>query len=337
MTVPAMRKHWIVTGANGYLGGELCKGLHRMGVHVHALARKGRPLDALDELGIESHSYEDFSAVLTESCVVVHCAGKVSTEGSWAEYTSVNIDWSVLLFDQSTAAGAKCFVYVSSVAALGYQNRFVDTPLDESAKPQLIPGELYGRSKWLAEQALLKKAQDNATRLIVLRPGFIYGHRPLVRQQTWLRRGTMVDPLQRVPMVHIDSFTAALKLTVDTPEVDGIFFVVDSGQPTLHELNVEKLRLGLMQYHPWRIGRAGFWLLNAARMVVRLSRGQFRRLPKGYSMAQYYFQTRRLLYSAEKLSLRVGWNPNVRLTDGLAECVRQEKTTKARPPLDQHA
>jgi nucleoside-diphosphate-sugar epimerase len=310
---------WIITGANGYVGEELCKGIYQQGGTVLALARKGRDLTHLEEIGISCRTYEDLPSVLRGGEVFVHCAGKVGNRGPWDEFVTVNRDWSESLFNQASERGVSCFIYVSSIAALGYKNRPGDEHLDESSSPALVEGERYGRSKWLAEQVLQYRSQETSTRLIILRPGLIYGHRPFASSQTWLRRGLLVDPDQRVPLVHIDSFIGAVVRVAKHSEANGIFLVVDEEQPTLCDLNTLKIQYDFLQFIPWRIGKLGFWLLWFLRSIVRLLRGRAGEVSMADAFAEYYFRTRRLCYSTRKLRSQVGWMPAVSLEESLKE------------------
>ena len=323
-----MNKRWIITGANGYLGGELCRGLHDRGDKVLGVARAERSLNSLESLGISCHTYEDIPAILSKGDIFIHCAGKVGDDGTWDDFSSVNIDWSTSLFDQAAELGVACFIYVSSIAALGYKNRPGNEVLKESSVPELVDGEQYGRSKLLAEQALQNRARNTAVRLIIFRPGLIYGRRRFASQKSWFRRGIAIDSHQRVPLVHIDNFLDAVAKTTDNSETAGMFTVVDMEQPTLRDLNALKIQHGLLRYHPWRVGKAGFWLLYLLKSIVQSLRGRSNVVPKGYALTQYYFLTRRLLYSTEKLG-RLGWVQKVKLHDGLKDCakiLKQEKT-----------
>jgi nucleoside-diphosphate-sugar epimerase len=325
-----MTQRWIVTGANGYLGGETCKGLADRGLEVYAVARTGRPMQELEQAGIACHTYEDLGEILVEGDVMVHCAGKVGNVGEWDEFARVNVDWTMRLFQQAAERGASCFVYVSSVAALGYMNRRSGEMLDEEAVPLLCAGELYGRSKWLAEQALQKYSASARTRLIVLRPGLVYGRRSFAMPQTWLRRGFVVDPGQRVPLVHIDSFLDAVVKIVHNTDTNTTFVVVDEEQPSLDELNAMRIHHGMLRYHPWRVGKTGYWLLIACRHVVSTLRGHPGAVPKGYAWAQYCFATRRLRYSTKKLRAMTGWMPKIDLTQGLRSCCPISKANSDR-------
>lgn len=316
-----MTQRWIVTGANGYVGGEICRQLASQGLEVHGFARTGRAIQELEGAGVGWHRYEHLTEALIEGDVIVHCAGKVGDKGRFEDFVKVNVDWTLSLFRLAAEKGASCFVYISSVAAVGYKNRTGIEVLDEESVPLLSDGELYGRSKWLAEQALQEEAGGGKTRLVILRPGLIYGRRSFAKHQTWFRRGIVIAPDQRLPLVHIDSLCDAIIRIVEKPDVNGaIFFVVDDEQPSLHELDALRIEHGMLQYHRWCIGDIGFWLLSALRFAVSVLRRGQSAIPKGYTRAQYYFATRRLRYSTEKLRNACQWMPAIDLVNGLISC-----------------
>ncbi|WP_193220172.1 NAD-dependent epimerase/dehydratase family protein [Desulfoluna spongiiphila] len=304
-----MNRRWIVTGANGYLGGQLCMALHRRGDSVVGVARAGRSVNNLEDTGILCVTYEALPSILSSGDIFVHCAGMVGNSGDLEAFEKVNSGWAMSLFALSQEHGVDCFIYISSVAALGYKNRPCDAVLDESALPMHVDGELYGRSKLLAEQTLSGSAVPNSTRLVILRPGLIYGRRPFSSSCSRFRRPVVVDQEQRVPLVHIDNFSEAVVKVALHPEAQGVFFVVDEEQPTLREFNSLKMRYGLMQYSPLNIGKAGFWLIWLLRGFVRTMRGRGVKHLKDEAFADYCFQTRRLFYNTEKLRSLTEWMP----------------------------
>jgi nucleoside-diphosphate-sugar epimerase len=325
-----MSKRWIITGANGYLGNEICQGLCKRGEMVCGLARPGRALNNLEEIGISCHSYADLPAILAEGDILIHCAGKVSFNGVWDEFVKTNIEWTVALFNQAVKSGASCFIFISSVAALGYKNRSKDEIIEETSLPSNSKGDLYGRSKWIAEQKLQERAKASSTRLIILRPGLIYGRRSFSNAQTWLRRGVVIALDQRLPLGHIDNLVEAIFKVVEKRDAEGLFLVVDDEQPALRDLNALKIKLGVLKYHPWRIGKLGFWLLHFFHFVLRHIYGRGGYFQKGYGLAQYRLHTRQLLYSSDKLRRVTGWEPQINLIDGIAGCLEFYRKTKRR-------
>ena len=114
-----MPQRWIITGANGYLGGELCKRIHQQQGDVIGITREGRTPKHLAAAGIPCHTYEDLPACLSPGAVFIHCAGKTGSTGMWEDFVHVNRDWTVHLYDQAAAHQAGCFIHISSVAAMG--------------------------------------------------------------------------------------------------------------------------------------------------------------------------------------------------------------------------
>lgn len=119
----------LVTGASGFVGSHLCP----------ALAAAGHELRAV-----------------VEGCdAVVHLANIAHTRASPAELHRVNVEGTIAQAKAALAAGARRFVYLSSLKAAR-------------------PDDAYGRSKSLAEQAL-RRLEGLET--VILRPPLVYGAR----------------------------------------------------------------------------------------------------------------------------------------------------------------
>lgn len=325
-----MARKWIVTGANGYLGGEICTALNQRGETVHAFSRAGSAPDGKTSAGISWHTYDALPDILAQGDIVVHCAAKVCETGAWEDYVAINIDWTTSLFDHAASAGAACFVHVSSIAALGYGNRPGAAPLDENSKSILGEGELYGRSKLLAEGSLADRVIAGAPRLLILRPGLVYGPGRIASSNRWLRRGVTVDPRQRVPLIHVENFLAALVACVGTESARGVYLVVDEEQPALGDLNRLKLRHGILRHRPWPLGRVLFKLFLQLKAKAG-ARRRGRALPAGYTVTQYALRVRRLTYSTARLRGDTGWSPEISLEQGLEECARARAESTERP------
>lgn len=154
----------VVTGASGFVGSALCRGLVAGGWVVRAAQR--RP--AVRGLAVEVVDFDLGGAVpagLFDGAGVLIHAGWAMRCRSEREARRVNVEGSRRLFEAARAAGVGRIVFVSSCSA---HDRAVS---------------IYGRTK-LAVEALLDPAVD-----LVVRPGLVIGN------------GGMSERLQNIPRV----------------------------------------------------------------------------------------------------------------------------------------
>jgi nucleoside-diphosphate-sugar epimerase len=109
--------------------------------------------------------------------VVVHLAFQVTGAGSSATIESVNIDGTLNAFDAAAAAGARRFVFASSVAAYGFHR---DNPVGMTEDWPTRPAArlFYAREKARLERLLRDRAQAggrDAPALYLLRPSIVAG------------------------------------------------------------------------------------------------------------------------------------------------------------------
>lgn len=222
----------------------------------------------------------------------------------------MNVQWTLELFKLATTRQIHCFMYVSSVAALGYINRPEPNILTEETTPLLHEQEFYGRSKLMAEERLQEAAHDKNIRLVILRPGLIYGKRMVNTAQSWLRRGSIINSGTRIPFIYIDNFVDALKCVLERKEAKGVFLVVDDEQPNQKEVITLKKNLGILKYSPWEIGLNGFILQQQMKTVLRriLGNKNITRQPALEPLIR--FHSRELRYDCSRLKKNDQLQPN---------------------------
>jgi nucleoside-diphosphate-sugar epimerase len=331
--VSSANHRWIITGCNGNLGKALCLLLGRRGLPVAGFCRPGRDVTTLVSAGVPCHTYDEFAGVVGDGDVVVHCAGRTGTQGSWSEFEKTNVDFSVELSQLVASRGASAFVYVSSIAALGYANRSGQDTLVEDDLPVLGRGESYGKSKHLAERRLAELCGSGSMRLVVLRPGLVYGSsggdEPRVE-----RPPPVLDPRQRVPLVHVSNFADAVVLSAEVAGPVATYNVVDEEQPCLSDLNRLKHELGRLTGLPRKVSRGRFAAAYCARALVKKLLG--RPTPaRGTLDAVLRFHGRRSLYTTMALREATGWRPLVSLVAGweqMAGCALRPSGWKPAAP-----
>lgn len=153
-----METNVILTGASGFVGKNLTKYLKVNKYKVDFLSlRDSLWTDNLDKT----------------ANVIIHLAGKAHDTANTSddsEYFKVNRDLTIQLFDVFLKSDIKDFFYFSSVKAVADT---VDGVLfeDIDAKPLTS----YGKSKFEAEEYLLKQTLPEGKRLFIIRPCMIHG------------------------------------------------------------------------------------------------------------------------------------------------------------------
>ena len=172
----------LVTGANGFLGSAVVRALLAEGSAVRALVRSGsdrRNLDGLDvEVAAGDLTDRDSLRRAAAGCsLVFHVAAdyRLWVADPKPMYRS-NVDGSVNVLEAAAAAGAERLVYTSSVAVLGLNKD--RTPADEDT-PVTVEDMVghYKRSKFLAEQAVRKRAAELEFPVVTVNPSTPIGPR----------------------------------------------------------------------------------------------------------------------------------------------------------------
>jgi nucleoside-diphosphate-sugar epimerase len=168
----------LVTGANGFVGRELCEELLRRRHSVRAGVRGnpsngGCPTVAIGDIGPDTN----WTAALQGVDTVIHLAARVhvmndDASDPLAEFRRTNTAGTEHLARCAAAAGVKRLVYVSSIKVNGEETSG-DRRYTELDVPQ--PQDPYGLSKWEAEQTLHEVARGNGLEIVIVRPPLVYG------------------------------------------------------------------------------------------------------------------------------------------------------------------
>jgi len=177
-----------VTGAGGFIGSHLCPALAAAG---HELRTSVAGCDA-----------------------VVHLANIAHTSASAADLQRVNVEGTIAQARAALAAGARRFVYLSSIKAAQ-------------------PDDAYGRSKLRAEQALLGLANLEP---VILRPPLVYGPRVKANFLALMRAVDRGWPLplasieNRRSLVYVGNLVDAILACLGGP-AQGRTYAVSDGAP----------------------------------------------------------------------------------------------------------
>ena len=165
----------LVTGANGFLGAAVVRALLAEGRPVRALVRPGSDRRNLSDLDVEIvegdiTDPESLRKAVRGCAAVFHVAADYRL---WvrdpAPMYRANVEGSVNVLEAAAGAGVERMVHTSSVATLGINADL--TPADEST-PVSVDDMIgtYKRSKFLAEEAVRRRAAELTFPLVTVNP-----------------------------------------------------------------------------------------------------------------------------------------------------------------------
>jgi UDP-glucose 4-epimerase len=236
-----------LTGATGFIGQYLLQEMPKRGYRIRALLRRpaSMPVDASSAVIGDLTRPQNMSAALEGVDAVIHSAGLAHAMSGIPEddYRLINTEATVRLARAARRAGAKRFVFLSSIRA--QCGPTADTVLTEAVEPR--PTDAYGRSKLAAERGLADLDLD----WVSLRAVLIYG--PGVKgnmaQLIKLARSSLPLPLAsltaRRSLLALENLSAAIETVLAAPgTLRRVFVAADPQALTIAEM-IAALRSGL--------------------------------------------------------------------------------------------
>jgi UDP-glucose 4-epimerase len=162
----------LVSGATGFIGQQLCQQLASRGNSVIALSKHGAPLeDGQPTLALDLTKSDPDLACFQGVDVCFHLAGIAHHRAPDAAYQALNCDATLRLARMASAAGVRCFIFLSSVKAMGPPH----SAAARSENDVSTPSDPYGMSKWQAECALREAFAADRMSVVIVRPTLVYG------------------------------------------------------------------------------------------------------------------------------------------------------------------
>lgn len=270
-------KNVLVTGCTGFIGGALVSLLARRGdLCVTACVRKEANLwDASIKQVVcpDIGQKTGWQWALRNVTHVIHLAG-VATEparetGIGSIYQRVNVEGTLNLARQATAAGIKRFVFISSIKVNG-EWTVVGQPFTHDQK--LTPQDAYGVSKYEAEKGLARLANETGMEVTVIRPPLVYG--PGVKanfrsMMAWINKGYPL-PLGAIhnqrSLVALGNLVDLIVTCIDHPAAANEIFLVSDGE----DLSTTELlhRMGQALGKPARLLPVPAWFIEIGATVL---------------------------------------------------------------------
>lgn len=302
----------LVTGANGFVGKPLCAELLRQGRSVRvALRCANTPVEDVEVVAVgDIHDETDWADALRGVDVVIHLAARVhvmkdAAADPLAEFLKVNLHGTTNLAQYAARAGVKRLVFVSSIKVNGEET---DRQRSYTEQDQPAPQDPYGISKWQAEQALQRIAQDTGLQVVIVRSPLVYG--PGVKGNfisllAAINKGIplpLAGARNARSLVYVGNLVDVLTICASHPAAAGQTYLVRDGEDVSTAALVEKIAVALGRkchslYFPPGLLRAAAAMLGRSEQIDRL------------------FGSLRV--SDAKIRSELGWVPPYKLEQGL--------------------
>ncbi len=297
-----------LTGATGFIGQYLLREMPKRGYRVRALLRRPTPVPVQTTSAIigDLARPQNMSAALEGVDAVIHSAGLAHAMSGVPEddYRLLNTETTISLARAARRAGAKRFVFLSSIRA--QCGPTADAVLTEATAPS--PTDAYGRSKLAAEEGLAQLDLD----WVSLRAVLVYGAGVKGNMAQLMRLARSPFPLPfgslkaRRSLLALENLLAAIETVLAAPEpLRRVFIAADPEALTVAEM-IAALRAGLGR-------QPNVFPLPPAllRMLLRASSGE-----------EIYRRLSGSLIADPTALTGLGWTPPTRTPVGLAKLMQ---------------
>jgi len=232
----------LVTGASGFIGGAvIARAMRDPELRVKGAMRRaglslvqGAEVTLVRDLARDT----DWKEALSGADVVVHTAARVHVMRDpsidpLTEFRRVNVAGTLNLATQAAAAGARRFVFISSIKANGEQT-LPGSPYSAADVP--APVDPYGISKLEAEQGLRDLSRECGMEVVIIRPVLVYGPGVGGNFRAIMRVVSRGIPLplgaihNRRSLVSLDNLVDLIMTCVHYPRAAGGTFFASDGE-----------------------------------------------------------------------------------------------------------
>lgn len=317
----------LITGATGFVGSHLTEACGVRGIPVRALARQGTDTSLLERFGADIcrgdlTNAESLRRAVDGVDLVIHSAAKVGDWGPVEEYRAVNVEGLRSLMEACRGRPLRRFVHLSSLGVYAARHHH-GTDESEPLPQNHIDG--YTQTKVEAEQLALRYQREHGVRVVVLRPGFVYGP----RDRTVLPR--LIDNLRRrrvrylgggkaaMNCIYVANLVDAVFLALEKAEAVGQVYNLTDGEPVSKRRFIEAIVKGLDLPNPPGLS-VPLWL---AKLLAGWMEGRARR--QGAAEAPMLTQARikflglNLDFSIEKAKRELGYHPRFTFDQGMQQ------------------
>ncbi len=313
----------LVTGANGFVGSWLCRGLQQRGADVRGLVRASSDLALLKDIALDLivGDLEDepsLARAVQGVDAIYHVAALVSDSGPWERFQRVNVGGTRLLLEAARRNEGCRFVYVSTAAV----HSFLDAEVMDETSPQLPTRYGYVQSKREAEALVLSYHRRGDVEGVIIRPGDVYGpgDRTVLRRLAGLlRRGLLpyVDGGQKLgAFTYVENLGDAILRAGTVGAAAGEAYCITDGARWTWRMFFERLTGELGWPRPWLSVPAG--LVRPAAAALEDTYGALRcrgRPPITRYLVEH--MSSHFYFSIAKAQRELGYGPPVPIEEAI--------------------
>jgi UDP-glucose 4-epimerase len=307
----------LVSGATGFIGRQLCQQLAVSGNTVIALSKYGAPLsDEQPTLALDLTQSDPEASCFEGVEVCFHLAGIAHQQAPDSAYQRLNCDATLRLARMASNAGVRCFVFLSSVKAMGPPY----TTAERSEGDGSRPSDPYGLSKWRAECALREAFVGDRMSIVIVRPALVYGVNVKGNLRTLARgvRNGLPRPPQggRRSMIALDDLVDLLCVVARHPPPGITTWIACGGESYSAREIYDLLRAadsrgsGVSWLPRW------VWWVGTHLRDLALGRPGERSYDKLFGTE---------LYSSAAVLAAMQWRPRIRLEDAIRQIAISER------------
>jgi nucleoside-diphosphate-sugar epimerase len=297
-----------LTGSTGFIGQHLLRELPKRGYRLRVLLRRPTSVSMPSGSAVigDLARPQNMAAALEGVDAVIHSAGIAHAMSGIPEddYRVLNTEATLALARAAGRAGAKRFVFLSSIRA--QTGPTADAVLTEDLEPR--PTDAYGKSKLAAERGLAELDLD----WVALRPVLVYGPGVKGNMAELMRFAGSPYPLPlgglraRRSLLALDNLLDAVETVLGAPApLRRALVVADRESLTVGEM-IAAMRQGL--------GRGP----RLVPMPAVLLEGALRAAGKH----EAYQRLAGSLVADPAALMRLGWTPSVDTVTGLSRLMR---------------
>ncbi|MFC6013790.1 NAD-dependent epimerase/dehydratase family protein [Nocardia lasii] len=318
----------LVTGASGFVGGAIVRGLARRGVPVRAMVRDAASAPEGVEVAVaDLGDTTALARAVTGVRAVVHAAALLGEFGRPAEFFAVNVAGTDRLAQEAAAAGVARFVFIGSPSALMAPDGGDQLGIDETVPYPSRFLNSYCETKAVAEQLVLAADAPGFT-TCSLRPRAVWGpgdrRGPIVQILAKLRAGRLPELSGGrevlASLCYIDHLVDAVALALVAENIGGRAYFVADAEPVSvwPTLDAVARRFGLAGPGvtvPAPVLGAGLSVIETLWRIPAVAQRWTPPLSR-YAVA---LVTRSATYDLSRAERELGYRPTVGFADGLDE------------------